>query len=207
MGMPLELLYPAYGAKVSDYAQRLSANIIEIGQGQVKSTEIDSTALLLLADALCASRRNFPYLGGFDKASPFKKVAEFAVHFIEHAPIRSFEPNFKMNADLQRRKNYASVWYALTAVVTKLHGATINRKDLGTIQLLEPIKWSNHTLLDLYETLDGYNDIHAASTTAIAQQAAQRLHHQRYQLFALLIEQSAYRTNYKAMYPPGQPSP
>jgi hypothetical protein len=207
MGMPLELLYPAYGASALDYAKRLNDNIIDIGQGQVKSIEIDQIALHLLAESLCASRRNFPYLGGFDKASPFKKVAEFAIHFIEHAPILSFEPSFKMNADLQRRKNYASVWYALTAVVTKLHGAIINRKDLGSIQLHEPIRWSNHTLLDLYETLDGYNDIHAASSGALAQQAAQRLHHQRYQLFTLLIEQSAYRTNDKAMYTPGMPSP
>lgn len=205
MGMPLELLFPTYGAEPKEYAKRLNDNIIEVGLGQVKSIEIDQTALSLLAYALCESRKNFPYMGGFDKASPFKKAAEFAVHFIEYAPILNFEPDFKMNAELSRRKNYASVWYALTAVVTKLHGAVLHPDNSPSVTLDQPIIWSHHTLRDLYETLDGYCDIHAASSAVFAQQTAARVHLQRYQIMALLLEQSAYRTNPHAMYRPGTP--
>lgn len=118
--------------------------------------------------------------GDYDakKASPFKKVASFAAHFIAARPISSSFPF----VDLKNINNHQNAIVALEIAIESLHGASLRRRDGVSCTLSERIEMSDHSKIDIVNAI-------ADITPAYGKN-----------LLAVLLEQMCYRKNPSCEY-------
>lgn len=165
---------------------------------------IDSERLTVFSERICASVSDFPYLPGYKSASPFKKIAQFAVLFVECAPITDIEfanPDDKRSQRLAR-ENAPNAFFVLSSAVTHLQGATFRRGlDGKTVELEQAIALSAHTKEDFYDAYRRLAFVDPADLEILKEPNGGDQHFLRYQQCALLFEQMVYRTNVHAMYP------
>lgn len=146
----------------------------------IEKLQIDLDALTHVAAAL--QRPDFPHADGVEKASPFKKAANFFVWFIAHKPIISELPTVIVG-DLNTIPNHQNAIFAYHLAVSCLLGAKIHYAD-GTVKVLtNPIKVSFHFFRDLVEAFS----------------AASHVHH--FKVASLLFEQLSYKANPDTAYP------
>lgn len=199
----MDWLYPD-NDDADAFAQRFNKIVLSLAEGAkrylIEPPLMDDSRMRYLAYRLRQSKKQFPYVGGFASASPFKKAAEYAVHVVEVAPLTDLRFQLPLSAKYTRYQNWPSIWIALHLAQLSLHGAKIKWKD-GTIkELTERIEWSDHTLEDLYEMFNAFSDVYPQEFGVEQPPFQARIHQQRYQFMALFLEQSVYRTN-DAMYP------
>ena len=140
------------------FAARLTPHLLELRWGN-------------LFGVVAGMRLDFPHLGGLDAASPFKKAANFIVHFIAGEPIDA--PTIP----------HANELFALTIAATYLHGAKLHgNASHGPRTLSNPIEVSGHSLTDILDAM--------ASTTPDTS----------FKLITVLLEQLAYKTNPDCQY-------
>ncbi len=84
-------------------------------------------------------RQDFPHRDGIDKASPFKKAANFVCNWIAAKPITLSPSPFE----------HVNEVFALMVAIESLHGATLG----GDRTLSNRIELSRHSLLDIIEAL------------------------------------------------------
>lgn len=126
-------------------------------------------------------RQDFP--GGLDKASPFKRVANFVCNFVARRPLSTPLPKGKFGPHLTEIDNHANAYIALLLAVESLHEARLEWCD-GSIHVLENrIEFSRHSLIDIVDALST-----ATPSTS-------------FKLVSVLLEQMAYKTNPRCQYP------
>jgi hypothetical protein len=127
-------------------------------------------------------RANFPHKDGVDKASVFKKAANFIVNFVAERPIVSpFPATSEIDPALLRLPNHENAVIAFEVASDSLHGATVRRSD-GEVVLKNHISVSGHSYIDIIEAL--------ASVSPS----------QHFHCVAVLLEQLAYRANPECSY-------
>lgn len=145
-----------------------------------KPIQIDLESLTKVAAAL--QRPDFPHQEGVEKASPFKKAANFFVWFVALRPIISDFPADIIGDDLARIENHQNVIFAYDFAVSCLEKAKLYKKDV-TVELTNRIKVSHHFYSDFIEAFS----------------AAMPATH--FKMVSLLFEQMAYKVNEGASYP------
>jgi hypothetical protein len=135
------------------------------------------------AVAAALVRPDFPHADGLEKASPFKKAANFFVWFVASRPIVEEMPANLIGKELNSIPNHQNVIFAYHMAVDCLHGAKLYRKDGETIELTKKIKVSMHFFRDFVEAFSS---------------AAPQYH---FKIVSLLFEQLAYKDNRTASYP------
>lgn len=140
---------------------------------------------LEVMDVCLRIRNNFPYAPGIDKASAFKKVANFVAHFLEVSPIKS-----SSNIPIDGLKSYSlNAVIAFDIAVTCLQNADI-KDDGGTVvkTINKPLYISDHSYVDIISALS-LDDI------------TQKTH---FELLSVFFEQLTYKTNGHCEYKPAQ---
>lgn len=146
----------------------------------LENTPIDGHKLRSVVTGM---HNDFPHIDGEEKASVFKKVANFVCYFVAEAPIEGSIPE-RFSEDLHRVKNSLTAVLAYEIAVTMLHKATIVWTRDNTEHTLENrITVSKHSYIDIIEAL-------SAVTPA-----------SHFKLVAVLFEQMAYKTNLGCQYP------
>ncbi len=126
-------------------------------------------------------RQDFP--GGLDKASPFKRAANFVCNFVARRPVSTPLPEDQFGPHLTAIDNHANAFIALQLAVESLHEARLEWCD-GSIHVLENrIEFSRHSLIDIVDALST-----ATPSTS-------------FKLVSVLLEQMAYKTNPHCQYP------
>jgi len=153
----------------------------------IEHLNVDSGAFQSVAAALI--RPDFPHLDGIDKASPFKKAANFFVWFVAEKPIIDEIPctiilddSKKTLINLTKIQNHQNVIFAYHMAIDCLCGADLH-KNGKVFVLKNKIKVSRHFFCDFvhaYSTATPLNDFKPVS---------------------LLFEQLAYKANPDAPYP------
>ena len=146
----------------------------------ITNLNVNSLAFNQVANAL--ARPDFPHVDGLDKASPFKKAANFFVWFVAAKPILDALPDSLITTDLKRIENHQNVIFGYHMAVDCLHGAELYKGD-QVITLDKKIKVSAHFFHDF---VDAYS-------------AAMPNTH--FKPVSLLFEQLAYKANPTAPYP------
>lgn len=123
----------------------------------------------------------FPHIDGLEKASPFKKAANFLCYFVAEAPIRDSFPQDKIGLRLSKLPNHQNAIVGFMFICKALHGATLQRKN-QVISLKNPIKVSRHSLEDIVDAL-----------TTISPQTS-------FKLVSVFLEQLVYKTNPDCQY-------
>lgn len=145
--------------------------------------QVDASKLNAVASALI--RPDFPHEDGLDKASPFKKAANFFVWFVAEKPILDELPPDSIGEDLAGLPNHQNAILAYHLAIDCLHGAIIYRGEGGSVEeitLDSRIKVSYHFFRDFIEAY------------------AQSVPSQDFKKVSLLFEQLAYRLNDSASY-------
>lgn len=138
----------------------------------ILDAQVDSD---LVAKVCIDMRRKFPHVDGLDKASTFKKVANFVAWFVCHQPIKSAFPAGSVRgieADLN-----ASAVIAFDIALLCLQGSVISSKN-GEKSISENLYVSDHSYADIIHSLAG----HVEPST-------------HYHLLAVLFEQITYKSN------------
>jgi hypothetical protein len=155
-------------AFIDKFTSGLGVNGIEIDtriiEGVVKSCKLD-----------------FPCKDGIEKASAFKKVANFICFFIAERPIIEPFPKEIIGENLAKIENHQNAIVAFELAKMVLHGAHITRED-GEFNVKHEIKVSAHSYIDIIESL--------ASITP-------SLH---FKMVAVLLEQLVYKSNPDCQY-------
>ena len=146
----------------------------------LQELRIDPNALNAIAVALV--RPDFPHVDGLDKASPFKKAANFFVWFVAEKPILDELPDVIITPQLKSISNHQNVIFAYHMAVDCLHEATLYRGNEPVI-LKEKIRVSRHFFYDFVEAFSA---------------AVPNVH---FKVVSLLFEQLAYKVNKDASYP------
>lgn len=138
-------------------------------------------------DVCLKIRKSFPYFGGIDEASAFKKVANFVSHFLEVGPIKSTS-----NVPINGLDSYdLNAVIALDIAIICLEGSQIiSGQNAELIKIDKPIYLSNHSYADI---------IHALSFEHIMQST-------HFHLLAVFFEQLVYKTNSHCEYKDGEKS-
>lgn len=131
-------------------------------------------------------RSEFPYKAGIDKASVFKKAANFMAHFLELRPIKSQLPNGYKIGDMVDFDINAVI--ALDIAIICLTDSIIRQKNGNTVKVCNPIYISDHSYADIIEALSNPN-------------MTQKQH---YDLLRVLLEQITYKTNRHCEYRPSE---
>ena len=98
-----------------------------------------------LYGVVAGMRLDFPHDGGLNAASPFKKAANFIVHWHGACPIEA-PPTIPR----------ANVLFAFVVAATYLHGAELHGNAHHEPRTLKnPIEVSAHSLADILDALDG----------------------------------------------------
>ena len=136
-------------------------------------------------DALISRCRhdNFPHQDGYEKASVFKKLANFIVHFIAEQPLSKAFPRTLVGDELADIDNHQNAIIAFNLAIKALEGAVIHRQD-GDVALNNPIQISKHSYTDIICALSNISPVTG------------------FQLVTVLLEQLAYKTNPKCQYYP-----
>lgn len=141
----------------------------------LKELDVDPQALTSVAAALV--RPDFPHVEGLEKASPFKKAANFFVWFVAERPVITELPVSLIGKELSGITNHQNVIVAYHMAVDCLHGARLHLKDGDTKILENRIRVSMHFFQDFVEAFS----------------AAVPAHH--FKIVSLLFEQLAYKAN------------
>ena len=88
---------------------------------------IDAQKLTIVAASLV--RPDFPHVDGVEKASPFKKAANFFVWFVVAKPILSDLPETLVGKKLKSIPNHQNVIFAYHMAVDCLHGAELYKNE------------------------------------------------------------------------------
>jgi hypothetical protein len=164
------------GGDVNANAASIVVYINYFAKGFVeKPLQIDLDALTQVAAAL--QRPDFPHVDGIDKASPFKKAANFFVWFVSLKPIISAFPAETIGDDLNGIANHQNVMFAWDFAVSCLEGAKMYKSDGAVAELKNRIQVSHHFYRDMVEAFA----------------AATHVHH--FKVASLLFEQLAYKAN------------
>lgn len=140
---------------------------------QVDSQEVSAVCLRM--------RRDFPHVDGIEKASAFKKVANFVAHFMELRPIKSaldipidgIGVDYDINAVI-----------AFDIAIASLEGSTIKFDDDSEKVVSNKIYVSDHSYADI---------IYALSDGDVK-------HKSHFHMLAVLFEQIVYKTNRHCEY-------
>jgi len=153
---------------INDYTKGLEISPVDIDTRIVESIVTSCT-------------HDFPHNDGIDKASAFKKVANFLCCFIGERPIQDPFPgdHFK---DLSSIKNYQNAVIGFELAKMALHKSTIMRKD-GKFVIQNPIQVSKHSYIDIIDSLAN---------------VSQSTH---FKIVSVLLEQLVYKTNPNCQYP------
>lgn len=147
----------------------------------VSGMHLDSSEVL----SVCIRMRSkFPYKGGIDKASVFKKAANFVSHFLELKPIKSQLPNGYKIGDMIDFDINAVI--ALDIAIICLTDSSITQSNGNVVTINEPIYISDHSYADIIEALSNPD-------------MKQETH---YDLIRVLLEQITYKTNPHCEYKP-----
>ena len=177
--MGFNVLYNS-GGNVYQNAANIAVYINAFAEKLVGSPiQIDLDALTQVASAL--QQPDFPHIDGVDKASPFKKAANFFVWFVCCRPIISELPASIIGTDLNGIGNHQNVIFGYDFAVSCLEGATLHKKN-EIVTLDNRIKISYHFYRDLIEAF-------AAPTPS-----------SHFKIASLLFEQLAYKANPGAAY-------
>ncbi len=145
----------------------------------IKELEVEMTALSSLATALI--RPDFPHKDGLEKASPFKKAANFFVWFVATKPIVKEIPPEIIGPELSSIPNHQNVIFAYHMAADCLHGADLY-KNGSVIKLDEKIKVSMHFFRDFTEAFSTATPVY------------------HFKIMSLLFEQLAYKANDNISY-------
>ena len=115
----------------------------------IKELNVNPAAFYSVAAAL--ARPDFPHLDGLDKASPFKKAANFFVWFVASKPILDDLPEAIITPDLKSIPNHQNVVFAYHLAIDCLCGAYLHKAG-KTVVLKNKIKVSRHFFRDFVET-------------------------------------------------------
>ena len=129
-------------------------------------------------------RHDFPYDGGVEHASPFKKAANFVCYFVAAKPVATPLPVDAVGPDLLQIDNYINAHLALTIAIDSLDGATVTWQCDGSEHVLRHrIQLSRHSFVDIVDALSSATPVSA------------------FKLVSVLLEQMAYKTNPDCQYP------
>jgi len=156
----------------------LYMNGFATGAGVSGTLDVDLTKL---GSVLRGIRLDFPHRDGLEKASVFKKVANFIANFVAERPIVSPFPIGSLAPEILEIPNHQNAVVAFELGIEALHLATVNRSDRDVI-LDKRICVSPHSLADIIEALC---------------EVTPNLH---FKLVSVLLEQLAYRANPQASY-------
>ena len=124
---------------------------------------------------------DFPHIDGLEKASPFKKAANFLCYFVAEAPILDSFPADKIGSTIAGLPNHQNALVGFMFVCKALHGATLERQQ-EIVTLDNKIRVSKHSLEDIIDAL----------TTVSPSQSLK--------LVSVLLEQLVYKTNLNCQY-------
>lgn len=145
----------------------------------VEDVQVDSKAC---HRAILGSRRDFPYVAGVDKASVFKKVANFVAYFIASQPIKSAFPESAVGPLFEFDPN-AIIAYHIAVVC--LEESKICSGNGEEIRISKPITVSDHSYIDILGALSR-SDIQPET---------------HFELLAVFFEQLTYKCNPQCQYP------
>ncbi|MCY4343664.1 MAG: hypothetical protein OXE83_08860 [Gammaproteobacteria bacterium] len=139
-----------------------------------------------LASAIRLMYEDFPYPGGADNASPFKKISQFVCYFVALKPIGTPLPDWALG-DLGSHDPVArsNAVVALAIAIKSLEGATLkwHNGESRTVTLANRISLSRHSFVDIADALTNISPVTA------------------FKLVSVLFEQMAYKTNPDCQYP------
>lgn len=155
-------------ASIDGFAEGLNISNLNVDLDQLESV-------------LRGMRLSFPAQGGSEKASPFKKCANFLCYFVSQEPIKNPFPERIVGSTVAKIKNHQNAMVGLHIAFDALHNSTIHRDD-GIFHLANKIELSRHSYIDI---------IQACSSISPAS---------HFHLVSVLLEQISYRTNPEASY-------
>ena len=135
-----------------------------------------------LEGIVAGMKMDFPHCDGENKASPFKKAANFLCYFNAERPLTKPFPEAIIGEELYKISNHQNALVSFFFVRMALHGATIFR-DGAELKIEQPIKISKHSLKDIIDPL--------AIVTP----------RDHFKLVHVLLEQLVYKTNPDLQYP------
>jgi hypothetical protein len=144
-------------------------------------TQLNINPIAFQAVAAALIRPDFPHVDGLEKASPFKKAANFFVWFVGERPILDELPVALITPELKRIPNHQNVIFAYHMAIDCLHGAELHKegkegqKEIAVLE--QKIKVSNHFFHDFVYT-------YCAATPSAD-----------FKPVSLLFEQMAYKSN------------
>jgi len=156
---------------VNDFTKSLGVENVVIDPNEVRSI-------------LLGMRQDFPHIDGLEKASAFKKVANFMAFFISQRPIQSTFPKDIIGDNLAKLVNHQNAIVSFQFAIDCLDGAAIYREDGKTITLDNRIQISRHSYVDIIEALCGVTPM------------------SHLKILAVFLEQLAYKSNPDSQYPP-----
>lgn len=172
MGIPF--LYSDHEVDVVHILQFCNDFVAGLGMERV---DVDTAAITGILKGLRVDFHN----GGAEKASAFKKAANFVTFFVAQKPIKTDLQN--LCEELSKIRNYSNAVLAFEIAREALHGATIERNDGTTFTLVNRIEVSDHSYVDIIDALsDATPNVH-------------------FKMVTVLLEQLAYRANPDASYP------
>jgi hypothetical protein len=177
--MSFKILYEE-GRDVSASLFSIAVYVNSFAKGfGLKDLNVNPTAFHAITAAL--ARPDFPHKDGLEKASPFKKSANFFVWFVAERPILDELPLGVVTPELKSIPNHQNVIFAYHMAIDCLHGAELN-KNGTSFALKNKIKVSSHF----------FHDFVYAYSTATPQYD--------FKPISLLFEQLAYKWNPGASY-------
>ena len=177
MSSPFHILFDSTNAYVE------TGKILDYIDAYAKACNLDRKLIVnpdSIYSVLTVIYNDFPHYDGINASSPFKKVGCFLSYFIAGKPINDTISTVTIG-DLHKKPNSANAMIGFQFCIDSLHGASIYR-DNRCIELINPIKISLHSYIDIIEAL--------LSVTPS----------EHFKLVTVLLEQLAYRANPKASY-------
>jgi len=139
----------------------------------------------LAISSLCVQiQTDFPHRDGLEKASVFKKMANFILWFADKSPIAALPSGLdkQLPEVLRGIRNYQNVLVALLIALDGMMGAELHRRDQQVVTVTKPIQLSGHSIIDIIDAISK-----ASPSTG-------------FNLLTVLLEQMVYKTNPHCQY-------
>lgn len=130
---------------------------------------------------LLGIRQDFPHKDGIEKASVFKRLANFITFFVATRPIQNPFETEVIGADLAKIPNHQNAIAAFQVAIDSLHGATIGANPTAMV-LQKRIELSKHSYIDIIDALS---------------EATPATH---FKMVTVLLEQLSYKSNPNCQY-------
>ena len=153
-------------------------NDLTKGMG-ISDVAVDTSVIRSL---LLGMRQDFPHRDGLEKASAFKKIANFVTFFVSDGPILNPFPKSVIGPELSKIANHQNAMVGLQLAIDNLHGASISMDEKTTLFLKNRIKISKHSYIDIIDAFS--NATHAT----------------HFKMITVLLEQLAYKNNPDCQY-------